>query len=176
MLLQNKQVQKELGLEEEDVAKIPDAVMAALAKSLSREQFARLTQIQLQQRGNRALTDAKVQKSLKITTEQKEQLDTIVKDADKARRELFGAGGFGRGRRGGGGGGDNPRGNFEEVRKKMADLDKETTKKIDEVLTADQKKKWKALLGKPFKLEQPRFGGGGRRGGRGGQRPNQPDQ
>src|SRR5262249_18156689 len=136
-----------------DVAKIPDVVMDALAKALKPEQLKRLKQLQLQRRGNQAFTDEKVQKTLKFTGEQKEQVDTILKDSAKQMRELF--------PRRGGGGGD--RGNFEEARKKMAELNKETTKKIQDVLTADQKKQWKAMVGSAFKFEERRFGGGGRR-------------
>jgi hypothetical protein len=153
-LLERKDVQKELGLEEDDLAKIPDAVMDALAKSLKPEQFKRLKELELQRRGNRAFTDAKIQKALKITDEQKEQIDTVLKDAAKEMQEMFAAA------RSGG-----PEG-FQEARKKMETMNKETTKKIQDVLTADQKKLWKAMLGKPFKFEQPRFGRGGR-GGRG---------
>jgi hypothetical protein len=148
MLLQDKNVQKELNLEEEDLAKIPDAVMAALAKTLKPEQLKRLKQLQLQRQGNGAFTDAKVQKALKFTSEQKEQMDTILKDSAKEMRELF------QSARGGG--------DFQEMRKKMTEMNKETTKKIQDVLSADQKKKWKAMIGEPFKFEQRGFGGGGR--------------
>ena len=151
-LLQDKNVQKELKLEDEDVAKIPDVVMDALAKALKPEQLKRLKQLQLQRRGNQAFTDEKVQKTLKFTGEQKEQVDTILKDSAKQMRELFP-------RRGGGGDRGN-RGNFEEARKKMAELNKETTKKIQDVLTSAQKKQWKTMIGEPFKFEQFRFGGG----------------
>jgi len=145
MLLQDKNVQKELNLEEEDLAKIPDAVMAALAKTLKPEQMKRLKQLQLQRQGNGAFTDAKVQKALKFTSEQKEQVDTILKDVAKEIREIFQSGG----------GGDR-----QEAFKKMAELNKETTKKIQDVLTSAQKKQWKTMIGEPFKFEQFRFGGG----------------
>jgi hypothetical protein len=148
-LLQNKQVQKELGLSEEDAAKIPDAVMEALAKTLKPEQLKRLKEINLQQRGNSAFNDAKVQKALSFTDEQKEKVSGILKDADKERREMFAAL-----RQGGG--------DFQEMRKKMTELNEGVTKKIQEILTDDQKDKWKDMIGKPFKFERPRFGRGGR--------------
>jgi hypothetical protein len=162
-LLQNKDVQKELGIDQDDVDKVPDAVMEALGKVLKPEQMKRLKQIALQRRGNQALTDAKVQKTLKFTSEQKEQIETILKDSAKEMREMFGGGG----RRGGGGGGGGARGgNREEIQKKITALNEATKEKIDKVLTPEQKKKWKNMLGQPFKFESP-FGRGGR-GGRGG--------
>jgi hypothetical protein len=153
-LLQRQDVQKELGMEEEDVAKIPEAVMDALKKILKPDQLKRLEQLDLQRRGNRAFADQKVQQALKFTDDQKEQVKTILEDSAKQMQELFA--GF---RRGGGGGGD-----FQERMKKVQELNKETTKKIDEVLTTDQKKKWKAMLGKPFQFEQQGFGRGRGRG------------
>jgi hypothetical protein len=144
-LLQNKDIQKELDLSEEDAAKIPDAVMEALAKSLKPEQLKRLKQINLQVRGNAAFGDAKIQKQLSFTDEQKEKVTEILKEADAARRELFQSLRQG--------------GDFQEMRKKMTEMNEEVTKKIQDVLTDDQKDKWKDMVGKPFKFE---FGGRGR--------------
>jgi Spy/CpxP family protein refolding chaperone len=154
-LLQQQDVQKELGIDKEDLDKLPDAVMDALGKVLKPEQLKRLQQLDLQRRGNQAFNDAKVQKKLNFTDEQKKQVETIVSDYTKELRDLFGGG-----RRGGGGG---ARGNREEAQKKMTELSESTTKKINEVLTPEQKKKWKNMIGQPFKFE---------RGGRGG-RPRQ---
>jgi hypothetical protein len=141
-LLQDKQVQKELDLSEEDAAKIPEAVMEALAKSLKPEQLKRLNQLALQRRGNQAFADTKVQKELKISDDQKEKLDSILKDAGEAGRQIF----------------QETRGNFEEMRKKMDELNGEVTKKIQELLTDEQRDKWKDMIGKRFKFQPPRFG------------------
>jgi hypothetical protein len=153
-LLQNKSVQKELGLEKEDVEKIPQAVMDALKKSLKPKQFKRLQQIQLQLRGAAAFQDAKVQKALKLSEDQVKELKNIQKDADKEMRELR-AGGFNR-----------------EMFTKMAKIRAQTLKKSIGVLKADQKKKWKTLTGEPFEMKFDRPGGRRGRGGRGG-RQNQ---
>jgi hypothetical protein len=159
-LLQNKSVQKELKLEKEDVDKVPDAVMAALAKVLSPKQLKRLKEIELQQRGTGAFTDPKIQKALKLTKDQIKEIREIQTEAGKEMRELFAGGGGGR------------RGNFEEMRKKMTKIRTQTTKKVMGVLKADQKKKWKEMTGEPFEIKFD-FGRGGRGGRRGGGRQRQ---
>ena len=135
----------------------------ALADVLKPEQSKRYKEITLQQRGAQAFNDEEVQKTLKLTDEQKEKIKTINEDAAKERRELFpprgGAGGAG-----GGAGRPNPAA-FEEMRKKMEALNKETMEKVTAVLTDDQKKAWKDLVGAPFEIKfeppQGRPGGGG---------------
>ena len=52
------------------------------------------------------------------------------------------------------------KGNFGGAQEKMTALRKETTEKINGVLTADQRKAYKQMLGEEFKLEQKGFGGG----------------
>lgn len=146
LLLQDPQVQKELNLDKEQGAKIPDAIMEALAKTLKPSQLRRLHQIALQRRGNGAFGDAQVQKELKVTKAQKEELIGILKDAEDTARDLFR---WARGR--------DPR----QVQEKMIELDKLVTKKIQEVLTDDQKEKWKKMLGEPFRFD-PRGGRGPR--------------
>ena len=156
-LLQNKSVQKELGIEDADVKKVPDALLKALESILKPEQVKRLKEIALQQRmafGQSPLTDPKIQAELKITDEQKEKLKTVQDEANKERQELF---------QGGGRGGD-----FAAMREKMQKLTKETTKKMVAVLDADQKKAWNKMLGEPFeiKFDFPRPPGGGGTGSR----------
>ncbi len=131
----------------------------ALAEVLKPEQSKRYKEITLQQRGAQAFNDEEVQKTLKITDEQKDKIKTINEDAAKERQELFP-------RRGGAGGGGRPDpAAFEEIRKKMAALNKETMEKVTAVLTDDQKKAWKDLVGAPFEIKfeppQGRPGGGG---------------
>src|SRR5438105_809604 len=53
-LLRNEQVKKELGVTEEQVEKIPAAVLKALSGVLDEKQMTRLRQIELQQRGTQA--------------------------------------------------------------------------------------------------------------------------
>jgi Spy/CpxP family protein refolding chaperone len=107
----------------------------AIAKVLDAKQSKRLKQIELQVSGFRAFNAPEVQKSLKLTDEQKDKLKTITEDANKQTRELF-QGGFN-----------------EETQKKLAELRKETQGKALGVLTAEQKKTWKEMTGEPFEIK-----------------------
>ena len=141
-LLRSEGVRKELKLTDEQLAKVPDAVLKALAEVLNPDQMKRLKEITLQVRGYKALTDAKVQTALKMTDEQKDSVKTIVADSDKEMKELFSGGGG--------------KGNFEKV----LTLRKEAQEKAMGVLNADQKKSWKEMTGEEFKMETPGFRGG----------------
>jgi Spy/CpxP family protein refolding chaperone len=134
----------------------------ALADVLTPEQAKRYKQITLQDRGTQAFNDEEVQKALKLTDEQKEKIKTINEDAAKERQQLFPRGGGG----GGAGAGRRDPGAFEEMRKKMAAMNKETMEKVTAVLTDDQKKAWKDLIGEPFEVKRA-FPRGGPRGGPG---------
>src|SRR5947209_3426954 len=65
-LLARPDVRKELNLTDEQLQKVPDAVLKALGEVLNPEQLKRLKEIDLQVRGFRALGDAKVQAALKM--------------------------------------------------------------------------------------------------------------
>lgn len=151
-LLRNPQVVKELDLSEEQLQKVPEAVMDALKKVLEPKQMKRLQQIYLQQRGMAALQDAKIQKQLKLTNDQKETIDTIMDESAKELKEAMA-----NARKGG---------NFREVFQKVATLRKEANERVKEVLTDAQKRQWEEMQGEEFKMEF-RFGGG-RPGGQGG--------
>jgi Spy/CpxP family protein refolding chaperone len=180
MLLQNEGVQKELKLTEDQVKKCHDALQEvrkkhegdfakirdmneqergdlmksvreettkALAGILQPDQEKRLKQINWQRQNAQAFSDPEVQSALKLTDDQKGQLKTIGDDANKARREAF----------------QNAQGGDRDAaRKQMETLNKETMEKVTAVLTDDQKKAWKDLVGEPFHF-QPQGGRGGQR-------------
>lgn len=192
-LLENKDVQKELKLTDEqaekaekiakddadkhkdDFAKLQDVPMEErfakaqelqhqvtsetlkdLGDTLKPEQISRLKQIMLQQRmrspfggGVAVFLDPEVQKELKLTDKQKDDLKTMADDARKEAREIF----------------QNANGNFQEAGQKVRELQKEKMENAEALLTADQKKAWKDMQGEPVNI---RFGppGGGRRGNR----------
>lgn len=106
----------------------------AVSGILDNKQMKRLKQITWQTQGAQAFQNPEVQKSLKLTDEQKDKIKSINEDAGKQMRDLF-QGGFN-----------------EETRKKMQDLRKETLEKVTAVLTTDQKKSWKEMTGKPFEV------------------------
>jgi hypothetical protein len=144
-LIQNEQVKKELDITEEQLEKVPAAIEKALAEVLNPKQVSRLHQIELQLRGSRAFTDAKVQKDLKMTDEQVTSVKSILEDSAKEAGEIR----------------KEAQGDFQGTFQKIAALNKETAEKVQGVLTADQRKQWKQMTGEEFKLEQKGFGGGG---------------
>jgi hypothetical protein len=182
MLINNEGVQKELKLDAGQIEKAQAAVtkvteknpfdfsqlqdlsqeerrakMATIQQTISAEtykeldsilkpdQIKRLKQIQLQQSGVNAFTTPDVEKALKLDNAQKEKIKTIAGDFGAAQRELF-----------------QPGGDFAEMAKKRAALQKETMDKVVSILKDDQKQAWKELVGQPFEVQ---FTGGRRRGG-----------
>ncbi len=152
-LVNNKDVKKELNITDEQAAKIPAEVLAALGKVLDEKQLKRLKQIQVQQMGNNAFKDAGVQKELNLTAEQKTSIDGILEVQTKELAEFKGGfGGFGKGK----GGADAAKGNAEKADK----VRKEATEKINGVLTKTQRATWREMTGEEFKFAAPTFGGG----------------
>jgi hypothetical protein len=124
----------------------------AAEKILKPDQAKRLAQISRQNAGVRGLVGTETAKELKLSDDQATKIKGIATELDKDVAELMpmGKGGFGGG---GGFGRVSP-----ETREKIANLRKESMEKATEVLSADQKTKWKELTGEPFevKLEFPR--------------------
>ncbi len=141
-LLQRSDVKKELDLSEEQAEKLPGAVMKAIGEVLNDKQMKRFRQIELQKKGTTAFKDERVRKDLKVTESQFKDIDQILKDSQKEMADLFadakGAGGF------------------KGLGEKIQGINKETKEKVLGVLTADQKKSWKQMLGEEFKFEQPK--------------------
>jgi Spy/CpxP family protein refolding chaperone len=117
-----------------------------IEKILKPEQQKRLQEIMIQQQGLRALANAKVADQLGLEDNQKSQIREITEAAGREMRQLMGGGG-------------SP----EDSRDKMEEMRKKTDSKIEEVLTAAQKAKWKEMQGKPFKGELTPPGGRERR-------------
>lgn len=138
------------------MAKVQDVTSKAVKEILNTDQHKRFHQLELQQAGAMALSRKDVAEALKITDEQKEKLKTIQMETQAARMQIFQSGG-------------NPQDMTADERaammKKMQDLTKSSNDKSFAVLTADQSKAWKEMIGEPFKF--PAF----RPGGPGGQRP-----
>lgn len=180
MLLMNPDVQQELKLSEDQIAKVKEIAQSVFEKNkeifaklkdtpkeelrekfaeiakaigeetdkamkdlLKPEQTKRMRQLELQQRGYEAFTDAEVQKDLKLDDDQKEKIKTLTEDARKEAGELFqGA----------------AKGNFQETMTKVQAIRKETLEKVTAILKDDQKKSWKNLTGEPFEFKFRRPG------------------
>jgi hypothetical protein len=106
-----------------------------LKDNLSEEQQKRLHQIMLQVTGLMQLTKPEAVKLLNITDEQQEKFKEMQKEARQEFRQLMS---------------DK---NRESRNEKLAKLRAEIDKKIDAVLTDDQKAKVREIVGEPFKGE-----------------------
>lgn len=132
-----------------------DEARAKFAKeTLKPDQLKRYNGIRLQQMSVLAFKEPEVQSALKLTGDQKQKLTALTEDYTKDRGELIPMG------RGAGGGGGR-RGPDPELAQKMAKLNKDFMAKAEKVLTDDQQKEWKELVGKPFEVRME-FGGGRR--------------
>jgi len=147
-----------------------------LAVFLTADQSKRLDQIVIQQQGLRALANPETAGKLGLSDDQKKQIRETFEAQMNAMRDAFPR----RGEGGQAGQPDQPRPDFAAIREKMEAQQKETETKVMAVLTAEQKKQFEDMKGKPFELDRRGFGGfGGRppggRPGEGGGRPGEGD-
>jgi hypothetical protein len=139
-----------------------------LAEFLTAEQSKRLDEIALQLRGTRALAEDGVAKKLKLSDDQQKKVVDEFASADAERRKVSEDL---RASATGGGGGDRTglRERFEGMREKMEASRKRSDTKVLAVLSADQKKQFEDMKGKPFDRSALGGRGGQAGGGRGGQ-------
>ncbi|MEX2244214.1 MAG: hypothetical protein WD716_10255 [Fimbriimonadaceae bacterium] len=121
------------------------ALDAKLKTILDATQYARYRELNRQQAGGFALTQEVEAKELGLTDAQKQQLQTINGEMRTEMQGMF---------QNGGGGGD-----MAAMQEQMTKLRGTYGAKMLGVLTADQKSKWDASLGKPFKFVNPQIGG-----------------
>ena len=114
----------------------------ALTDVLKPEQLKRIHEIQVQTAGAMGLTMGRVGDKLKLTDDQKQKIRDLNQEVGQQMREIF----------------QSAQDDREGAMKKMTALRKETLEKALKVLTADQKKAYDGLAGKPFelKMEPPR--------------------
>jgi Spy/CpxP family protein refolding chaperone len=166
-LLQQKDVQKELKLSSDQVAKVKEAfdkqkqeaqalrelqgdarqervreLMRADHKTmheiLQTDQQKRLRQIMLQEQGAPAFAHPRVARELNISDDQERKIEDILDTAGRKMRALY------------------RNGQADSARQQAEDLDKQTTTSILDVLTPEQRMKWKQMVGSPFHGEIPR--------------------
>jgi len=109
-----------------------------LKEVLKSEQLKRLRGITLQQEGGMALGQEDVQGQLKITQAQMVKFVAITHELQSKVQALVKEAQSG--------------GNPEEIRPKIFKIRGEYAKKLEAVLTDEQTKKWKDMLGEPFDL------------------------
>jgi Spy/CpxP family protein refolding chaperone len=165
-LLQQKDVQKDLKLSSDQIAKVKDAfdkqkqdtqalrelqgdarqdrvrdLMRADQKTmhevLQPDQQKRLRQIMLQEQGAPAFAHPRVARELNISDDQEQKIEDLLDTAGHKMRSLYRSG------------------QSDTTRQQAEDLDKQTTTSILDVLTPEQKMKWKKMVGDPFHGEIP---------------------
>ena len=113
---------------------------AVIKTTLTVDQQKRLTQLENQQLGAAAFTNARVARDLGLSdaTAKKfrEMTDDMNKEMQEMMRDAF-QGGF-----------DQEK--MQELQKKQRNLREETVEKMEKALTDDQKKKWKDMTGEGF--------------------------
>ncbi|MHB8637292.1 MAG: hypothetical protein ACYC96_12555 [Fimbriimonadaceae bacterium] len=138
------------------MTKLNDSLAATVKGTLTDDQFKRLLEIYVQRAGIMAVTDANIQKNLKLTDSQIKDIKDLQDKQNEANRSLF-----------------------EKVRSgeiDRADVGAMMQKNTDalkadlgKVLTDDQRAQFKTMGGTPFTFDPAEpFGGFGRRAGGGG--------
>ncbi|WP_439625766.1 hypothetical protein [Gemmata sp.] len=125
-------------------AEINKVAYTQLADVLKKEQVERLKQIQRQDMGVRAFTNAEVVDALKLTAAQKDSVKGVMGDLQKDTKEIYGEANGGKGKV-----------DFEkrdENAKKVQKLQKEYVGKLEDLLDDKQKATWKELKGAEFDL------------------------
>jgi hypothetical protein len=121
--------------------KLTDETLERMGDTLKPEQVQRHKQISLQQmterEGASIFLDPEVEKPLKLTDKQKEELKAASDGLLKNRQAAF----------------KDAKGGFAEVFKQVAALNKECVEDAVKSLTDEQKKVWKDMVGQPSELK-----------------------
>lgn len=124
-----------------------------LEEVLLPEQLERLEQISIQVRGAGALADPELSAKLKVTEDQKTKMEEVRNKSGERMRDVFSSAG----------------GDREKMREAFTKMRKEIDDEVLAVLSADQRKEFDEMKGKPFEMPEGGFGGrGGFGGGPGG--------
>lgn len=105
-----------------------------LHETLSKEQLHRLNQITMQHAGLLWVLRPEVAKKLNLTDEQREQALKLHKEAHKEAEEFL-----------------HGKASDEERQAKMKELHKINHKRLHDLLTEEQRSKWKEMEGEPFR-------------------------
>jgi Spy/CpxP family protein refolding chaperone len=132
-----------------------------LGEILLPHQIERLEEISLQQRGVAALNDEAIANQLNLTAQQKQRLETVVRENAESMRERM-QGVFQSGDR-------------DKMREQINELRAEVEAQVLAVLTREQRERFEKMKGEEFEMPQRDFGRGGpadgdrRPGGRAGE-------
>jgi hypothetical protein len=143
LILRNKTETEMRKLQGDKLIAAYDSLLINLARQTDRElkaalkpaQYRRFNEIVLQMRGVRAFFDPDFQKALHLTKSQQRQLGEIQDEATVAARKLM----YERRQKAG---------VKDESRKRRQDIDDRAAKRILRLLTSEQRKTYKSMLGK----------------------------
>jgi hypothetical protein len=162
LLVENKDVQKDLKLSDEQAEKIAslsrdhaatvkglmftvadqekrkkanETALKGLAELLDAKQAKRLKQLELQQRGAGVFGDPAIAKQLEFTRQQQNSIITTLQGFQPKWIAIFQA----------------AKGNQQEIQRKLADVHRDLSATIVKSLTKEQQEKWDELAGAPFK-------------------------
>jgi len=107
-----------------------------LKEILKPDQFTRFQQLELQHEGPGGVFRPVIQKSLKITDEQRQQFVAVIQDLQRTIKPMIEAAQSG--------------GNPEEIRPKVIKIIEAHEATIETLMNVSQRKQWQALRGKPF--------------------------
>jgi hypothetical protein len=116
-----------------------EKLAAFLKETLKAEQLKRLQQLELQQERPHVLGRPDIRKALRITDEQMKQFMRVIQDMQKQIEPLMKEAQSG--------------GNPEEIRPKVLKIRREYADKLEALLSDEQKKKWKEMVGQPLDLD-----------------------
>ena len=119
-------------------------------------QMKRLNELAIQRMGLAALNNPEVAEKLKITDEQKAEMEAARSSVRDKMREMFA------------GRSDGERPDREKMMEAFKTAQKDTEAKMMDVLTAEQKSQLDEMKGEPFEFKDQGFRGGDRGGDRGG--------
>ncbi len=120
-----------------------------LEEVLLPEQLERLEQISVQVRGAGALADPELAAKLNVTEDQKTKMEEVRTKSGERMREVFSSGG----------------GDRDKMREAFTKMRKEIDDEVLAVLTAEQRKEFEEMKGKPFEMPEGGLGRGGFGGG-----------
>lgn len=122
-------------------SKLNAAYLPKLQEVLTAAQVQRLRQVHWQLQGTSALQEPELIDQLKLSNQQINRIRTTIADAQTRANNVanspFAGGGI-------------ERGGYGEMQRRIANIESERDRQVNDLLTAEQRQAWAELLGKPF--------------------------
>ncbi len=128
-----------------------------LKQLLREDQMKRLHQLDLQWRGPMAMTDPKVAEEIKLSQKSRTEINRISSEYQRNVGEIFRSA-FEQWQQQGGPRGGAPMPDFQSrlspLRQKMDSLKKDSEQQVLDLLTPEERSRWNAAIGEPFRFRQ----------------------